>query len=156
MTEDQKKEIAVFRFGVIGEFVTGEALDYGEKERLLQQKCARKWSIPYSGRTRLCRSTILGWIRQYNGRIESLYPKGRSDQGRSRAFDEEAASLIIRLGFDKPGATIDTLIESLQKITCKTYSYSSVYRFLHARGLMDSARPEDRRKFEAQYPNDLW
>jgi hypothetical protein len=60
MTEQQKKEIAVFRFGVIGEFVTGAELDYGEKERLLQQKCARKWSIPYSGRTRLSRSTILG------------------------------------------------------------------------------------------------
>ena len=32
MTEDQKKEVAVFRFGVIGEFVTGAHLDYGEKE----------------------------------------------------------------------------------------------------------------------------
>lgn len=156
MTEQQKKEIAVFRFGVIGEFVTGAELDYGEKERLLQQKCARKWSIPYSGRTRLSRSTILGWIRQYNGRIESLYPKDRSDQGKARAFDEEIASQIISLRLDKPDATVDTLIESLQKITCQTYSYSSVYRFLQSRGLMNTARPEDRRKFEAQHPNDLW
>ncbi len=156
MTEQQKKEIAVFRFGVIGEFVTGTDLDYGEKERLLQQKSARKWSIPYSGRTRLSRSTILGWIRHYNGRIESLYPKDRADQGKSRSFDDETASLIIKLRLDKPDATVDTLIESLQKITCKTYSYSSVYRFLHSRGLMNNARPEDRRKFEAQHPNDLW
>lgn len=156
MTEQQKKEIAVFRFGVIGEFVTGAELDYGEKERLLQQKCARKWTIPYSGRTRLSRSTILGWIRQYNGRIESLYPKDRSDQGKPRTFDEEIASQIISLRLDKPDATVDTLIESLQKITCQTYSYSSVYRFLQSRGLMNTARPEDRRKFEAQHPNDLW
>lgn len=156
MTEQQKKEIAVFRFGVIGEFVTGAALEYGEKERLLQQKCARKWTIPYSGRTRLSRSTLLGWIRQYNGRIESLYPKDRSDQGKPRTFDEEIASQIISLRLDKPDATVDTLIESLQKITCQTYSYSSVYRFLLSRGLMNTARPEDRRKFEAQHPNDLW
>lgn len=156
MTEQQKKEIAVFRFGVIGEFVTGAELEYGEKERLLQQKCARKWTIPYSGRTRLSRSTILGWIRQYNGRIESLYPKDRSDQGKPRVFDEEIASQIISLRLDKPDATVDTLIESLQQITCQTYSYSSVYRFLQSRGLMNSARPEDRRKFEAQHPNDLW
>jgi putative transposase len=135
MTEQQKKEIAVFRFGVIGEFVTGAELDYGEKERLLQQKCARKWSIPYSGRTRLSRSTILGWIRRYNGRIESLYPKNRSDQGKSRSFDDETASQIIKLRLDKPDATVDTLIESLEKITCQTYSYSSVYRFLQSRGL---------------------
>jgi transposase InsO family protein len=156
MTEKQKKEIAVFRFGVIGEFVTGAELDYGEKERLLQQKCARKWSIPYSGRTRLSRSTILGWIRQYTGRIESLYPKDRSDQGKARAFDEEIASQLIKLRLDKPDATVDTLIESLEKITCQTYNYSSVYRFLQSRGLMNTARPEDRRKFEAQHPNDLW
>ena len=156
MTEQQKKEIAVFRFGVIGEFVAGAELDYGEKERLLQQKCARKWSIPYSGRTRLSRSTILGWIRQYNGRIESLHPKSRSDQGKARAFDDETASQIIKLRLDKPDATVDTLIESLEKITCQTYSYSSVYRFLQSRGLMNTARPEDRRKFEAPHPNDLW
>jgi hypothetical protein len=114
MTEQQKKEIAVFRFGVIGEFVTGAELDYGEKERLLQQKCARKWSIPYSGRTRLSRSTILGWTRQYNGRIESLYPKNRSDQGKSRSFDDETASLIIKMRLDKPDATVDTLIVKCQ------------------------------------------
>ena len=97
MTENQKKEIAVFRFGVIGEFVTGAQLDYGEKERLIQDKCARKWLIPHSSRTRLSRSTILGWVRQYNGRIESLYPKDRSDQGNSRVFDDDTASLIIKL-----------------------------------------------------------
>ncbi len=156
MTEDQKKEIAVFRFGVICEFVTGMQLDYGEKERLLQQKCARKWSIPHSDRTRLSRSTILGWIRQYNGRIESLHPKDRSDQGKTRAIDDETASLIIKLRVDKPNVTVHTLMESLEKITCKTYSYSSVYRLLRSRGLLNSTPPEDRRKFEAQYPNDLW
>ncbi len=156
MTENQKKEVAVFRFGVICEFVTGTNFDYGEKERILQQKCARKWSIPYSGRTRLSRSTILGWVRQYNGRIESLYPKDRSDQGKSRVFDDETASQLIKLRLDQPDATVDTLICSLQKTTCQTYSPSSVYRFLRGRGLMNTARPEDRRKFEAPHPNDMW
>ncbi len=156
MTENQKKEVAVFRFGVICEFVTGTNFDYGEKERILQQKCAHKWSIPYSGRTRLSRSTILGWVRQYNGRIESLYPKDRSDQGKSRVFDDETASQLIKLRLDQPDATVDTLICSLQKTTCQTYSPSSVYRFLRGRGLMNTARPEDRRKFEAPHPNDMW
>lgn len=156
MTEEQKKEIAVFRFGVICEFVSGVHLDYGEKERLLGDKCARKWTIPHSGRTRLSRSTILGWVREYNGRIESLYPKDRSDQGKTRIFSDETASLIIKLRLDTPDTTVYTLIESLEKITCKKYSYSSVYRFLHHRGLMKSAHPEDRRKFEAENPNDLW
>jgi transposase InsO family protein len=64
--------------------------------------------------------------------------------------------LIIKLRLDKPDVTVDTLIESLEKNTCKTYNYSSIYRFLQSRGLINSTRPEDRRKFEAQNPNDLW
>lgn len=156
MSDKQKKEIAVFRFGVICEFVTGVQLDYGEKAHLLKQKCARKWMIPHSNRTRLSRSTILGWIRQYNGNIESLYPKGRSDKGNARIIDDGTASLIIKLRIDKPNVTVGTLIKSLQKITCEKHSYASVYRFLKHRGLMNSSHPEDRRKFEAQNPNDLW
>jgi transposase InsO family protein len=156
MTEDQKIEIAVFRFGVIGEFVTGAQLDYGEKERLLQDKCARKWMIPHSNRTRLSKSTLLGWIRQYNGKIESLYPKERSDQGKARVLDDDTVSLIFKLRIDNPNATVHTLIESLEKITGKKHHYSSVYRLLRYRGLINSSTPEDRRKFEAPNPNDLW
>ncbi|MDA8134351.1 MAG: DDE-type integrase/transposase/recombinase [Desulfobacteraceae bacterium] len=156
MTEDQKIEIAVFRFGVIGEFVTGAQLDYGEKERLLQDKCARKWMIPHSNRTRLSKSTLLGWIRQYNGKFESLYPKERSDQGKARVLDDDTISLILKLRIDNPNATVHTLIESLEKITGKKHHYSSVYRLLRYRGLINSSAPEDRRKFEAPNPNDLW
>jgi hypothetical protein len=37
MTEEQKKEVAVFRYGVIAEFVGATRLDRGERERLLGQ-----------------------------------------------------------------------------------------------------------------------
>ena len=37
MDEEQKKQIAVFRFGVIADFVVGAALNPGEKRRLLQE-----------------------------------------------------------------------------------------------------------------------
>jgi hypothetical protein len=36
----------VFRFSVIHEFVAAPLLEYGEQQRLLEQKCARKWVIP--------------------------------------------------------------------------------------------------------------
>ncbi len=49
MTEEQKQEVAVFRFGVIAEFVGATRLDFAEQATLLKQKCARKWQIPSSG-----------------------------------------------------------------------------------------------------------
>ena len=84
MDEEKKREVGIFRFGVIHDFVNVDTLDRGEQERLLREKCDRKWTIPYSSRTRLTRSTILRWIKAYkenNGKLESLYPSSRADRG---------------------------------------------------------------------------
>ncbi|CAO0820987.1 hypothetical protein DFAR_2050004 [Desulfarculales bacterium] len=35
-------------------------MERGKRERLLGDKCAQRWQIPFSNRTRLSRSTILG------------------------------------------------------------------------------------------------
>lgn len=48
MNEEQKMEVAIFRFGVIHDFVSGVRLERGEQNRLLREKCERKWSIPHS------------------------------------------------------------------------------------------------------------
>ena len=92
MNEEQKQEVAVFRFGVISDFVGSVHLERGEQKRLLREKCDRKWSIPYSQRTRLTKTTILRWIKRYkesNANLQSLCPVCRSDHGASRGIDEE-------------------------------------------------------------------
>ena len=149
MDEDQKLEIAVFRFGVIHDLVGGVRLLPGEKERLIREKCERKWSIPYSTKTRVARTTIRRWARMYQdsgGRIESLYPKGRSDRGKSRSLDGETGLSLLELRKRLPEVTIPTLIEKMEnqglvspevRLTTPT-----VYRFLHAHGLM--RRPANR------------
>ena len=113
MDEEHKKQVAVFRFGVIADFVTGAKLHPGEKERLLADKCARKWTIPYSRRTSIGRSTIRDWIHNYqNGgnRLEALYPKDRNDRGKSRSIDDETAANLICLRSEMPEATIGLLV----------------------------------------------
>jgi putative transposase len=165
VTEEQKKRVAVFRFGVIHDLVNGNGADQGSQEELLRQKCARKWEIPYSEKTRLGRSTILRWVSLYrlnNGKIESLYPGDRSDRGESRALDEETTLSMIRVRQEIPKATAPVLIKTMEERGLVTLGaelkLSTVYRFLHQHNLMktDSHQPEDRRKFEAELPNDLW
>lgn len=90
MDEEKKKQIAAFRFGVIHELVGNVELEPGEQERLIREKCDRKWVIPFSDRTRITRSTILRWVKLYKdsgGRLEALANQGRSDNGKSRAID---------------------------------------------------------------------
>jgi len=165
MEEQQQKDVAVFRFGVISDFVTRAELDRGEQERLLAEKCERSWQIPHSNRSRLARSTILGWIKAYReggGRLESLYPGSRNDQGMSRVIDEETGALIVRLRTEMPRCSLPTLISELEKRKLLPPGLilgpSTLYRFLKREGLLKVASPPpvDRRKFEAELPNDLW
>lgn len=165
MTEDEKKQVAVFRFSVISDFVNGRFLSQSEKNRLMGDKCARKWQIPFSEKTRISKGTIFRWIRLYtnsNGDLKSLYPRDRSDQGKSRSLDEDTCLSLIELRLQMPEVTVPKIIEEMiiQKRVSPGIALnpSTVYRFLHQKSLMDCLRPkpEDRRKFEAELPNDLW
>jgi transposase InsO family protein len=165
MDEEEKKQIAVFRFGVIADFVTGLRLHRGEKERLLADKCARKWTIPYCNRTSIGRSTIRDWITSYqNGgsRLEALYPRERSDRGKSRTIDDETALNLIGLRNQMPRATVETLIKTMiqrRLISPGTrLNVTNVWRFLNHHGLMAKSQSPgvDRRKYEAELPNDIW
>ena len=165
MEEEKKREIATFRFGVISDLVVSHTLERGEREKLLREKAERQWLIPYSRRTRISGSTLALWVRRYerSGRkLESLYPQGRADMGQSRALDEEVAQSLINLKKEHPRASIQALIRMLQERKlidswakiCPT----TVYRFLKSQGLWDVSPPavKDRRRFEAELPNDLW
>ena len=165
MTENEKQKVAIFRFSVIHEFVGGAKLSRKEKRRLLKEKCARKWDIPFSDRTRISRSAILRWIRLYNdsaGQLESLYPKDRSDHGKSRAIDKETGLNLIHLRHEMPDATVPILIRTMTErglsAPGKALKPTTVYRFLHAQNLMNplEGQKQDRRKFEAELPNDIW
>jgi len=165
MTEDEKMQVAVFRFGVISDFVNGIRMSRAERRRLMGEKCARKWSIPFSGKTRITKGTIRRWIRLYragNGDLKSLFPKDRADQGKCRAMDEETCCALIRLRREMPDATVINLIATMNRRRLVAPGFelnlSTVYRFLHQQNLMNLTKhkPVDRRKFEAELPNDLW
>jgi putative transposase len=162
MTKDKNEMIAVFRFGVIHEFIGGAMLSSVEKRRLIREKCARKWMIPYSNRTRISENTIYRWIRRYRksgGKIESLYPRRRNDRGKPRILAGDAIANIVNARKERPHVPVRMLLADLKhrNLVPGRTGLTTLYRVLHQTGLMDkSPVPEDRRKFEAQLPNDIW
>ena len=162
MTNSKDEEIAVFRFGVIHEFVGATKLTKNEKRRLLREKCGRKWVIPHSSKTRISENTIYRWIRRYRnsgGRIESLFPGKRCDQGKPRKLDDETINIILVTRQGQMATPVPMLLEGLkqQGVVPASTGLTTIYRLLHWHGLMDrSPKPEDRRKYEAESPNDLW
>jgi putative transposase len=163
MTEEEKRDVASFRFGVIHDLVNRMDLDRGEQEHLIEEKRNRRWKIPFSERSAISRTTILRWMRLYkesNGKIESLYPHDRSDRGKSRAMDGETVLALIGLRHEFPGATIKELVSKMGErgLARRGLSASTVYRLLTSQGIMrlNGEKGEDRRKFEAEQPNDIW
>jgi transposase InsO family protein len=165
MIEDEKMQVAVFRFGVISDFVTGTQISRAEKRRLMRDKCARKWQIPFSEKSSLSIGTINRWCRLYkdsNGDLKSLQPQDRCDQGKSRAMDEDTCLSLIELKLETPALTVPQLIEQMNRQNRVSpgivLNNSTVYRFLHQQNLvhLPVKKPVDRRKFEAELPNDLW
>jgi len=165
LTKNQKEAAAIFRYGVISDFVNGAIISRAGKRRLLEEKSGKKWEIPFSDKSRISKGGILRWIRLYNesGKdIASLYPKQRCDKGKSRTVDDDTFLALAKLRKEYPETTVNSLTDKMHEHNLTTpgckLCYSTVYRFLKQNNLMDMTKktPEDRRKFEAELPNDLW
>lgn len=167
MNEEMKQKIALFRFQVIAPLLSVSKIDRGEKEKLLTDISAKEWEIPGSSRTYIGRTTILGWLKCYekSGRkLTSLYPKDRNDIGKSRAIDPETELSLINLKKQYPNAAIPSIIKiALERriIPYRRYiSQVTLFRILKRNNLLDKntsvGTGKDRRKFEAELPNDLW
>ncbi len=164
MTEEQKRSIALFRFGVIADLVSRADLTWGERERTIRELSGREWKIPGSERSRIARSTIHQWLKRYEGggrKIESLFPQDRSDAGRPRSFDPETELALVQLKQEMPRVSLPSLLAVARKrnlIGAEFHaSAQSLYRLFKRHGLSEERSVEqDRRRFEAEYPNELW
>ena len=164
MDKRQQEEVALFRFGVISDLVCAR-LDPGAMTELIRRKSRQRWNIPYSGRTRISVSTIRRWIRLYeeSGRqLSALYPAHRSDRGKSRRVDEETILSLVKLRKEMPGLPVNRLLVEMEKRNLcppgASISLSTAYRILKQEGLSGRSLgvQVDRRRFEAEYPNDIW
>lgn len=164
MDEKHQEEVALFRFGVISDLVCTR-LEPGETAEHIRNKSQQRWQIPHSGKTRVSESTIRRWVRLYeksDRSLKSLYPLARSDRGKSRQVDEETLLSLVKLRKEMPRLPVVRLLSEMEKRNlCSpgtTLSLSTAYRILKREGLSGSIVTDnvDRRRYEAEYPNDIW
>lgn len=163
-SDEWLKTVATFRFGIISDFVIGVRLEYGDKKRLLQEKTSRQYVIPGSSKTTISRTTILSWIKAYQRsghKIESLYPKTRSDQGTFKSLSPTLRVALKDLVDENRHYTIPIMIKKLrqQKIleSSESINRAVVYRFVRKYKLQKPSEDAvDRRRFEATHTNQIW
>ena len=163
MDQEQAERIALFRFGVISPLIDRH-LSRGERERLITEIVAGIWQIPGSSRTSIGRSTVEKWLTRYlrsGANIESLKPSKRSDRGSSRSIDSEIEAALVALKQEFRDYSLQALLATARRRgiidSHFTASKQSIYRMFARHGLNESVCPPvDRRKFEAELPNELW
>lgn len=163
MDEKQKKEIATFRYSVISDLVYWRPVGLEKLSDSIHRKASQKWEIPYSDRCTVSASTIRRWLNAYlaDKDIKALYPQCRADNGSARAIDDETAAALIETRKQYHDMPITVMLDMMEQrdmlLPEQIPSLSTVYRFFKKnRELISNSKKTDRRRFEAEFPNDIW
>lgn len=94
MTEKEREQVALFRYGLIAPLLNGQ-VDSKEYFNDLEGKIH---SIPYYGERKIAVNTIKEWLLHYrrNG-FDALKPKKRIDRGNSRRLSPEDQDQIVEI-----------------------------------------------------------
>lgn len=164
MSKEKQEKIALFRFGVIAPLVGLKAHEGSSREELIRRIVQKQWEIPGSHRSYICRSVVLEWLKRYEDSghdLKSLWPKNRNDKGMLRSMDAETQQAVLKLKQELgPKVTVPHFLHVARERGILPpgfhVSIQTLYRLFDRHGLEGEPGPVDRRKFEAELPNDLW
>ncbi len=164
--DERRREVALFRYGVIADLVHLEPHHRG-LYALLTKKAEQDFTIPGSLRRHVAPETMRGWLRAYRrGGFDALVPRARADQGCARSIPACVVDLLCQMKEDSPELSIPSLLKVARTKHAAVVTdevklpESTVHRVLARRGLMkkqpDDPTSKDRRRFEYESAGDLW
>ena len=157
-----RRDIALFRFGVIAEIRLAPPGSHERAERI-RAVTGREHDIPGTTRRRVGVTTIRDWLAQHReGGYEALLPRSRTDRGRPRCLAPATQEVLVRLKEDRPELSVRRLIAAALASGAlpagTRLSRSSVYRLLRHQGLTGAEAPaaKDRRRYSYSAASELW
>lgn len=161
LTEEQKMEVALFRFGLIAPLLNNQVDD---PKAYLEKLAAQFHNVPFHGKKEYGEKTFRRWLLEYRkNNLDGLKPQSRKDKGQSRVILDALAEKIVAFRHEHPGLSVTLLYDQMVKegiILRSEVSYHSVYRFLKkknlAKPLADDTVVKDRRRFAYDEVNRMW
>lgn len=160
MTNDEKNKIALFRYGIISELITG-INQYDSKDAYFKAKSQIEWIDPNGNKVKVNEKTIERWYYDYTKYgFEVLKPKGRNDKGRVRKLDDDIMTVINHYVENHPRmpATViyGELIEN-HYITASDVSQTTITRYVSKLKKDKSIiNHSEMKRYEAYHINDIW
>jgi putative transposase len=161
---DLSQQVALFRYGLIAEFVRQPPGTPGLYRRL-DAIAAEEYKIPGSSRTRVAAETLRDWIQRYrDGGFEALIPKRRADRGTPRALSAAISEALLAIKEDNPQLSVRLAIAQAKASGLVPEGHylppSTVHRLFASHGLMQKRPQEpteqDRRRFAFARAGELW
>ena len=161
MTFDQKQAAALFRYSVIAPLETG-SFDPGKSKNDFFRDAAGKTYVDPEGNPRkISFHTIKKWHRYYKrDGFEGLMPQSRSDEGESRALDQDHKELIRYLIDKYPRITAAETYRQLLSsgsIDIGEVSLSTIERFVRlVRRENPISQGKEMHRYERAHINEVW
>lgn len=157
-TEDEARQVALFRFSIIAPLVTN-CHAFESKNAYFREVATKEYTLPSGKKVYYSPKTFLAWYLDYvHYGFDGLIPKTRNDLGQSRNLNDSSKDKIIELKQQFPHITGKAIYNRLieDNIICaKDVSIATVYRFLKSKKLKNLSTVE-RKAFEMEHSNDCW
>jgi putative transposase len=114
MNEEKKKEVALFRYGLIHPLVQ-DNVSSGEKTTIRRQILQLEHKIPYSNLNRIDERTLRKYCQWYReGGFEGLIPGYRSDKGQVKAVTQENLLKALQCKKEVPERSVRQIIHIME------------------------------------------
>lgn len=135
MEENLRNSIALFRYGTLAPFITGQS-EFKEPWAYFRSLEGKKFEYVDGTYRTVSPSTLARWYEAYKEKgFDGLKPKGRSDLGVQRKIDDELNNTISHFVNEYPRLPATQIYEKLVSngdILKKDISLSTVTRFVSA------------------------
>jgi len=157
MDEKTKKEIALFRYGLIAPVLHGNV---AVQMNYFRQMAQKDFEVPRQGKKKYKPQTFKKWLKLYRRYgFEALVPKEREDKGQSRKIDDRLEQDIREAVACYPflsGSALYRLLVSEGKIRVGGINEGTLRKYIKDNQLRAAAPPTARKKFEKEHINELW
>lgn len=157
MEEKKRRDIALFRYGIIAPVLHGNV---AQQTRYFRQVADRDYEVPHWGKKKYLPQTFKKWLKQYRRYgFEALMPKERQDKGQSRKIDDQLKNAIKEAIATYPflsGAALYRLLISEGAIRVGGINEGTLRKFIKDNGLREKVPATARKKFEKEHINQLW
>ena len=161
MTLEQKQKAALFRYSVIAPLETGSCDPGISKNEFFRRAAQKTYTGPDGKPQTVSPHTIKKWHLYYkNGGFEGLMPSDRSDEGKSRALDNDLQEQIRYLLEKYPRITAAEVRRQLLangSIDHGQVSVSTVERFVRSvRDKEAAPQGKEMHRYERPHINEVW